>query len=283
MKKRLLVITLVAVLLCLALSGCTDTLSAISTGNLSLTIDVVDGEAVLTGVPDKTVLNHIVIPDEYEGVPLTKVADFAAVNLENVTEITIGKNVKEIGLWAFENNQKVTAFHVDEENEYFCDVDGVLFTKDMKTLLFYPLARDVKVTKIDRYTETKELTYEIPDGVETIRTKAFYRCDALTNLTIPDSVKVIEEKVFMRCKFTSLKLPENLTFIGKDAFAYCSSLEEIVIPSKVTEIGDYAFYNCTNLKKVTVENKESDLILGEKWFPTNNGLDIDGLEIIFTK
>ncbi len=283
MKKNFFAIMFVAILLCLALTGCSDTLSAINTGDLSLSFTLENGEAVLTGVPDKTVLTHIVIPDEYEGVPVTAIADFAAVNLENVTEITIGKNVKEIGEWAFENNQHLTAFHVDEANEYFCDVGGVLYTKDMKTLLFYPPARDVSETKDTDGNVTKNITYVIPDGVEKIRTKAFYRCEALTSLTIPESVTYIGEKAFLRCKFSELILPENLTFIGKDAFGFCTGLTEITLPSAIEEIDEYAFYNCTNLKSVIVKKKEADIILGEKWYPTNNGLDIEGLEVKFAE
>ena len=77
----------------------------------------------------------------------------------------------------------------------------------------------------------------------------------------------------------NLILPEALEFIGKDAFSYCYGLREINISANVKEIGEYAFYNCTNLKTVNVDNSESNLILGEKWFPTDNGLDIKDLKI----
>ncbi len=276
--KRITALILVAVF---AVSLCSCDISDVFGGSLNIKYKIEDGNAIVKSVPDNSTLPEIVIPDEYEGYPVTEIADFAAVNLENVTKITIGKNVKTISLWAFENNKKVTAFEVDEENPYFCDLDGVLYSKDMKTLLFYPLGRGIEeMTDADGNT-VKGISYEIPEGVETVRTKAFYKCSELRSIILPSTVKFIEEKAFFRCSISEVTLPEGLEFIGKDAFSYCTALKEIVIPSTIASIGDYAFYNCTSLLSITVENKENSIVLGEKWYPTSNGLQIPELEISF--
>ena len=115
--------------------------------------------------------------------------------------------------------------------------------------------------------------------METIRSKAFYKCYELTEITLPSTLKSIEEMAFFRCSIKTLDLPESLTFIGKDAFSYCTAIEKVTIPATVTEIGEYAFYNCTSLKDVTMLGKEADMTLGKKWFPTDNGRDLGGLEI----
>lgn len=257
------------------LSSCGDS----SGGNLRIKYKI-DGErAVVTGVPDNVTMPEIVIPDEYAGKPVTEIEDFSMVNLENVTKITIGKNVETIGPWAMENNKRLTAIEVSEENPFFCDIDGVLYSKDMKTLLFYPMARNsVEATDKDG-NKIKSISYEIPEGVETVRTKAFYKCSDLRSIKLPSTVKVIEEKAFFRCSFTEIILPEALTFIGKDAFSYCSGLTEITIPDEVTEIGEYAFYNCTKLLTINVNSPEAELTLGNKWYPTDNGWDIKELVI----
>ncbi|MCH5192273.1 MAG: leucine-rich repeat domain-containing protein [Oscillospiraceae bacterium] len=278
MKK---IISITALLLLLVsvftLSGCVGGLT--DDGTEKITFKIENGEAVVKEFPDASSVTEVTVPDEYEGVPVTKVADFAAVNLENIETIYIGKNVKEIGLWAFENNQKLKEFKVDPENEYFCDVDGVLFTKDMKTLLFYPLSKGL-VTVAE--TGEQIMEYTVPDGVETIRTKAFYRCQSLTSLKLPQSIKSIEEKAFFRCSaLGEITLPQNLEFIGKDAFAYCGTLKEISIPKSVRQIDEYAFYNCTGIKTVAVENKESEITLGKKWYPTNNGQEMSDLSIVW--
>lgn len=270
MKKRIISIFAIVLCICIAFSGCSSVSTLLSGSDESIKYKVEDGEATVTGVPNKSTVTKIVIPDEYEGVPVTKIADFAATNLEYVTEFVIGKNVKEIGVWALENNQHIATYTVDEANGYFCSVDGVIYTKDMKTVVFFPPA--------------KEGEYKVTDGVETIRTKAFYKCMKVTKITLPDTVKEIQEKAFFRCEaMKEINLPNTLTFIGKDAFSYCYGLTKITIPASVTRIDEYAFYNCTNLLTVDVLAKESDMTLGEKWFPTNNGLDITELKINWQK
>lgn len=266
MKKKIISAFALLICVCLLFSGCDSVTSLMSGENKTIDYKIENGEATVTGVPNKSTVTKIVIPDEYEGVPVTKIADFAATNLEYVTEFYIGKNVKEIGAWALENNQHIAEFTVDEANEYFCSVDGVIYTKDMKNIVFFPPA--------------KEGEYTIPQGVEIIRTKAFYKCTKVTSIVIPDTVTTIEEKAFFRCgAITELTLSKNIELIGKDAFSYCTGITEINLPSTIKQIDEYAFYNCTALLKVNVDAKESDLILGEKWYPTNNGLDIEGLEI----
>ncbi len=284
MKNKIIKISALLICICLLFSGCSvaSTFLGIESDDIEYTIE--NGEATVTSVPNKINITKIVIPDEYDGVPVTKIADFAIVNLEYVTEIQIGKNVKEIGLWALENNQQVTKFTVDDNNEHFCDVDGVVFTKDMKTLLFYPLAKDLQNVKDDNGNDIQISEYTIPDGVETIRTKAFYKCGKITKVHIPDSVKDIQEKAFFRCSsLKDLTLSKNVELIGKDAFGFCSALNEINIPSTIKQIDTYAFYNCTILLTINVDAKESDITLGDKWYPTQNGLAIKDLKINWAK
>ena len=279
--KKIISAIISVVLLCVCLCSCD--IPDVTGGNLKIKYKAEGDGWIVTAVPDNATVPEIEIPDEYEGKPVTGIADFAAVNLEYVTKITIGKNVSEIGLWALENNKKLTAIVVDEANEYFCDADGVLYSKDMKTLLFYPMARDVKDMKDADGNTVKGISYKIPKGVEVIRTKAFYKCSDIRELTLPSTLKTIEEKAFFRCSIGEIVLPEKLEYIGKDAFSYCTGLKKLESPASVREIGEYAFYNCTSLIDISVGSAENDLILGEKWYPTNNGLNIGELVITWAE
>ena len=270
MKKIALIIALILTVACFVSCDASD----ITSGSLEIKYKSDGDNLTVVSVPDNVTLPEIVIPDEHEGKMVTAIDDFSMVNLENVTKITIGKNVSSIGLWALENNKKVTAIEVDDENEFFCDVDGVLYSKDMKTLLFYPMARGAVDGTDSDGNNIKSISYEIPEGVEVIRTKAFYKCSDIREITLPSTLKTIEEKAFFRCSFSEIALPEGLNLIGKDAFSY-TGLKTLKIPESVKEIGDYAFYNCTSLLEIIVGSPESELTLGEKWYPTNNGLPID--------
>ena len=274
--KKIISLAAALVLICTCLCSCD--ISDIADGNLKIKYKADGDNLIVISVPDNVTLPEIVIPDEHDGKPVTGIADFAIVNLENVTKITIGKNVSEIGLWAMENNKRVTAIEVDDENGYFCDLDGVLYSKDMKTLLFYPMARGVTEIKDEAGNTVKAISYEIPEGVECVRTKAFYKCSDVRAITLPSTLRSIEEKAFFRCSITEIILPDTLEAIGKDAFAY-TALEKIDIPASVKEIGEYAFYNCTALHEINVGSPEAELTLGDKWYPTNNGLNISELVI----
>ena len=172
------------------------------------------------------------------------------------------------------NNQRLVEFAVDPENEYFTAVDGILFTKDMKTLIYYPSAKNIKFNK---YGEAQNTTsYVIPEGVETIRSKAFYKCYYLENIEIPDTVTSIEEKAFHRCSaLKELDLPSKLEFIGKDAFAYCELIESATIPATIKQIDAYAFFNCSKMKELNIYNAEENIKLGKNWYPTYNGQQIE--------
>ncbi len=270
MKKKIVSLFALTLCICLLFTGCGESITALISGeNDTIEYKIEAGEATVVSVPNKSTVTSIIIPDEYEGVPVTKIADYSAFNLEYVTEIYIGKNVNEIGNWSMTNNQHLNAFYVDEANENFCSVDGVLYTKDMKTVVYCP--------------NTKEGEYEIADGVETVRSKAFYKCTKLTNVVFPETVISIEEKAFFRCSLEELTLPGNLEFIGKDAFAYCSNIKTVTIPKTIKQIDEYAFYNCTSLLEVNVMTAESNIKLGEKWEPTNNGIAISELKVNYVK
>ena len=90
--KRVISIFLLAAVICFSFCSCGEELQSLA-GKTDLTYKIENSEATVTRVPNKTTATNIVIPDEYEGMPVTKIADFAAVNLEYAVKVTIGKNV----------------------------------------------------------------------------------------------------------------------------------------------------------------------------------------------
>lgn len=85
--------------------------------------------------------------------------------------------VTEVRNWALAGCMKLRYIGVENGSESFLGNDGVLFTKDGKTLVCYPAARSEHSGK-----------YQVPDSVEMIGAHAFYSCDELTVIIIPESV-----------------------------------------------------------------------------------------------
>ncbi len=218
------------------------------------------------------------IPAEINGKPVTEVADFGIVNADQLVAVKISKNIRTIGTWAFTNNQNLKEFTVDKENQWFTAVDGVLYSKDMKAVLFYPAAKGVTGA------ENEHVSFAIPAGVETIRSKAFYKCGKLNEIIMPDSIITIEEKAFCYDEaLNNFTLPKGLLRIEKDAFSFCSKLTSVEIPSTVEYIGDFAFYNDQNIKLFKVnKTEESTTGWGKKWYPTQNSDNLAGLVIEYS-
>jgi hypothetical protein len=109
-------------------------------------------------------------------------------------------------------------------------------------------------------------TYQVVE----IGNSAFYDCD-LISITIPNSVTTIGDNAFAFCVgLTSVTIPNSVTSIGKDAFRGCFGLTSIVIPNSVTSIGDNAFFYCSGLTSVTIPNKVTNI--GRKTFYFCSGL-----------
>lgn len=172
-----------------------------------------------------------------ESVTSIRAYAFWRCNLEN---ITIPSKVNFIGDSVFSSSPALTEISVVEENGSYYSENGVLFSKDKKKLIIYPMAK-------------ADTSYVIPSGVETIGAYAFLYCDKLTSVTIPESVTTIGEWAFDGCSnLTSVTLSEGLESIENHAFYYCDKLGSIEIPASVKTIGNQAFDDCKNLSSVTL-------------------------------
>ena len=103
----------------------------------------------------------------------------------------------------FSGLKKLTQINMLEKDEN-CSVDGVIYDKECKTLVFCPRGRQGH--------------FSIPEGVEEIDSFAFRNCRNLTSVTIPNSVKKIGWCAFDGCVNLRLTVPGSATRIGKYAF-----------------------------------------------------------------
>lgn len=89
----------------------------------------------------------------------------------------------------------------------------------------------------------------VNDGIKTIKIRAFYQWDNLTEVYLPDSVEVLESNVFQQSyKIRTIRISPNLTKIGVAAFYSCNSLEGVFpVPVGVMTIDSNTFANTTKL------------------------------------
>ena len=209
-------------------------------------------------------LTSIEIPDS-----VTEIDSRAFSGCTGLASVTIGSSVTCINsgaayLEAFYGCTNLKNFCVAVDNPVFCDINGVLFTKDHTTLVKYPCYRKGdyeiphSVTKIGKsaFEGCTDLTsVTIPHSVTEIGGWTFSGCTALTSVKIPNSVTTIGMCVFEGCTgLTSIEIPDSVTSIVYKALKGCTGLTSIEIPNSVTEIEDWAFSGCTGLTSIKIPN-----------------------------
>lgn len=151
-------------------------------------------------------------------------------------KVIIAESVNSIGEFAFETCPNLEEITVDSNNQMFSSMDGVLFDKDMKSLIKYP------GKKTDTY-------YDVPDTVVSIEMSCFEYC-SLVQIHIPDNVESISSLSFAGLdKVYSVVLPNKLTVIENDLFNG-GALEQVVIQENVNTIEEDAFGGCWGLTDI---------------------------------
>lgn len=110
----------------------------------------------------------------------------------------------------------------------------------------------------------------IPDGVEVIGGLAFdvskkidgvdryFDRGLIEEVELPDSIEKIETIAFRHCNLKEIKLPKNLKFIGRLAFATNENLERIELYDDIEEIESYAFTTKTKAVSKLFQNHSYD-------------------------
>ena len=116
-----------------------------------------------------------------------------------ITEMKLPKNLKTI---ATGNSLPSTLQTIDtSENDYFEFKNGILYTKDLKTLI---LALS-NVTSVN-----------MEESVETISESAFQNCSLLTTINLTSNVKSIGDLAFYNSKLSSITVSSGNNYFSTD-------------------------------------------------------------------
>ena len=181
---------------------------------------------------------------------LKSIGDKAFQYCTSLKEITIPASVEEMD-HPFISCESLQGFHVAADNPNYCDVNGVLMSKDQTKLYFYPLGRP-------------DTSYTVPSTVQSIEYCSFSDSQMLKTVTIPGTVKKIDINAFMYSKqLQQVSLSTGLERIGTFAFAFCPELKTMTIPGSVefdyedwhdqNYCGGSMFYECESLESVVFQ------------------------------
>ena len=220
-----------------------------------VTYTITDGEVTITGC-DMDNVEHLVIPDNIEGYPVTAISSCAFENCNSLTTITIPKTITAIGFSAFDGCPLKDVYYAGTRYQYR---NIISLSKDPPDDPYCELRKatwhcheHLWQGDTDVYCDVcgdPWLIYTIKDGEVTIT-----GCDMdnVGHLVIPDTIEgypvtgigpatfatgfrgdtYISYGVFSGCGITSITLPASITHIGNCAF-FGTQLNEVRITDLV--------------------------------------------------
>ena len=231
-KRSLWAVLFVMLLMALSVNGAVAEDDALRSGDYQYRV-LEDGTAEITSYSGGD--SVLKIPNTLDGKMVTSIGDEAFSGCRALKSIELPDSVTSMGVNSFAGCESLKNIQVSLEQPVFAVIDGVLFNKAERSLICYPAGK-------------QEEAYEVPQGIQQIKSGAFAGCSSLTIIELPDSVTSIGDGAFAECSFlTIIELPDGLTNIGEYAFLGCSALTSIELPDSVTSIGDSAFKGCDDL------------------------------------
>ena len=199
-------------------------------------------------------LNEIVFNEGLERIEDDAFSNNMRDNTTTST-ITIPASVSYIGR-NFVHYKNLSNIFVDDNNSNYCDLDGVLYTKDLNTIIKYPPMKDI------------EEEYVLPEEIKTISDNCF-EYSKIKSLVLPDTMDYIGEYAFDQSVYLkNIKMPEYLIEMGKRAFSAddfnypdFEHLEYLKLPAGITTIPDDCFLGRRYLRVFKIPN--SVKIIGE--------------------
>jgi hypothetical protein len=233
-------------------------------------------------------VTSVVVPNS-----VRTIGAYAFSNCELLISASIGSGVTSIGDQAFYACDSLVSITVDASNPSYRSIVGVLYDKNLTTLIKCPSAKAGEVTiphgvtsidwnafdsckslehlnfgngivsigayTFEECTALESVTFTPNSNLVSIGDRAFALCSSLNSLVLPPKLETIGDSAFKLCtSLTSVDIPGNVTSIESGAFSDCYSLIDVIIPASVTSIENYAFGGCYNLTSIDVEDANAN-------------------------
>jgi len=129
------------------------------------------------------------------------------------------------------------SINVDERNQWYSSLNGILYSKDFSILLGCPC---------------KNPCVGIAQGVKKINGHAFSSCRGVKEIDLPSTVTYIGISAFSGSALSRITLPSSLKYIGPGAFS-STNLTSIRIGAEIEYLGESSL-ECYKLESVYCES-----------------------------
>lgn len=177
-------------------------------------------------------LEVLEINDNFTSMP------FYLYNCSQLKTLILGAGITDIDRWMLTDLPLLESVEVSEKNGSYASIDGVIYNKDLTSLMLCPRAHQGELT--------------IPSTVTTFGYCCFRRSDIET-ISFPEQLYAIDNCAFSECEnLKTVTFTGGIQYVYSEAFRNCTSLEEIRIESSMQYISEGTFRGCEKLKKVYI-------------------------------
>ena len=212
---------------------------------------------------------------------VTTIGSYAFYDYDNMIEAEIPSTIESIGSQAFYSCNKLET--VDFSNATSLNSIGYRAFYDDQKLTDADLGNATSLLSIGEgafYNCYGIASTDVPDGVATIGSNAFYRIMNINyhgyagsetdtwgalcrnGITDGDFLYQDEAKTIIAGYIGNggnVTIPANVVTIGNYAFYNCDSVKSVTLPASLTKIGEYAFADCDYLTAVTIPAAVSEI------------------------
>ncbi|WP_294951329.1 leucine-rich repeat domain-containing protein [uncultured Eubacterium sp.] len=186
--------------------------------------------------------------------PITSIHEYAFNGDETLHNITFGKDVKYIDSKAIYSCWYVRNVWIDDENPYYCDIDGVVYNKDVTEAVFYPNYHDLQLMiengyateEVDKNGNRKFISKVTDENGKHVDEKGNNLVERIWGTN-----KLYDEQFYQTYNRTcrTYVIPSTVTKINELAFAY-SNIVDLYIPEGVTKMDNMAVFKNTVLTNI---------------------------------
>ena len=197
---------------------------------------------------ERSLVGRLVLPESLDSI-------YSYAFYKNfLTEVIIPANVKYIGSYAFNDNDRLTSVTLGCG---LTEISNYCFNSCEK-LAVVKGGENVKTIESGAFNYCSELRSVSDLAPVTVGGSAFYCCKKLENFNFSNA-KTLKSEAYRECNtLTDVDLTTVET-IGTRCFITCTGLKKVVLGNNISRINEYAFTDCNALEELHIGSSVSNL------------------------